>query len=330
MKIRHIPTFLFAWTLCLSLAHAQSIPQVIGYHEVVRNTSTNGLVTSKTVGVKVSILQGSASGTAVYSETQTATTNISGLYSLHIGNGSNKSGTISAIDWSTGTYYLKTEVDTAGGTSYTNTTTKQLLSLPYALYTKKATSARKSTLSDSVAGSLTTKIAISHSQIRTLDTSWGGILAYKGYVPTKTHSTGHNVAVDSVIGVINNDNKIYSYPLLEAPLTNKTYETNLWRVQGNYYWNNSGINATAKNTVNIYFKVYSIGSGVLIYSDAITVPAPNFSGSDAYPFSEFFPTVADATSAGKGYYIIISCSTANDYALNSLYYTLTDVTRVNF
>ena len=47
-------------------------------------------------------------------------------------------GTFSAIDWSAGTYFIKTETDPTGGTNYTITGTSQLLSVPYALYSKNA------------------------------------------------------------------------------------------------------------------------------------------------------------------------------------------------
>ena len=98
----------------------------------------NNLVTNQTVGTRISILQGSASGTAVYVETQTPTTNTNGLVTIDIGTGSVVTGTFSTIDWSSSTYYIKTETDPAGGTSYSITGTSQLLSVPYALYAKTA------------------------------------------------------------------------------------------------------------------------------------------------------------------------------------------------
>ncbi len=119
-------------TACLS---AQ--PQKMSYQAVIRNNSGQ-LVTSHSIGMRISILQGSASGTAVYVETQTPTTNANGLATVEIGNGTVVSGTFSAINWASGIYYLKTETDPAGGTSYTITGTSQLLSTPYALYAKTA------------------------------------------------------------------------------------------------------------------------------------------------------------------------------------------------
>ena len=117
-----------------SLAFAQA-PEKMSYQAVVRNT-TNNLVTNQPVGMQISILQGSATGTAVYIETQTPTSNANGLVSLEIGGGTVVSGNMATINWANGPYFIKTETDPTGGSSYTITGTSQLLSAPYALYAK--------------------------------------------------------------------------------------------------------------------------------------------------------------------------------------------------
>ena len=119
-----------------SFALAQA-PEKMSYQAVVRN-ATGQLVQNQNVGIKASVLQNSATGTVVYSESLTGTTNANGLVSLAIGSGTVLSGTFSSIDWSTGNYYLKTETDPTGGTNYTIAGTSQLLSVPYAMYAKSA------------------------------------------------------------------------------------------------------------------------------------------------------------------------------------------------
>jgi hypothetical protein len=104
-------------------------PQKMSYQAVIRDAASN-LVKNHVVGMRISILQGSASGIAVYSETQTPTTNANGLVSIEIGGGAG----FSTINWESGPYFLKTETDPLGGTSYTIVGTSQLLSVPYALY----------------------------------------------------------------------------------------------------------------------------------------------------------------------------------------------------
>jgi hypothetical protein len=123
-------------TSYLSLAQTQ-VPEKMSYQAVIRNSSGQ-LVSTQTVGMQISILQGTASGTSVYIETHTPTTNINGLVSLEIGAGIAQSGNFSAIDWANGPYFIKTETDIDGGTNYTISGTSQLLSVPYALHAKTA------------------------------------------------------------------------------------------------------------------------------------------------------------------------------------------------
>ena len=112
-------------------------PEKMSYQAVIRDAS-NALVATQAVGMQISILQTTATGTAVYVETQTPTTNINGLVSLEIGTGTLVSGDFTTIDWANDTYFIKTETDPTGGTTYTITGTSQLMSVPYALHAKTA------------------------------------------------------------------------------------------------------------------------------------------------------------------------------------------------
>lgn len=114
-------------------------PQKMSYQAVIRD-ATNQLVTDQDVGMQISILQGSSSGSSVYTETQTPTTNANGLVSIEIGEGSSTDD-FSSIDWSAGTYFIKTETDPTGGTNYSITGTTQLISVPYALFAEEASKA---------------------------------------------------------------------------------------------------------------------------------------------------------------------------------------------
>ncbi len=128
--------------LLLTMSVFAQAPEKMSYQAVIRNAS-NDLVTT-TVGMKISILQATASGTAVYVETQNATPNTNGLVSIEIGGGTVVSGTMAGINWANGPYFIKTETDIDNNTSYDVTATSQLLSTPYALYAKSAGSSTPS------------------------------------------------------------------------------------------------------------------------------------------------------------------------------------------
>jgi uncharacterized protein (TIGR02145 family) len=117
---------------------AQTIPQKFSYQAVIRD-GANQVLNNQSVGVRLSILQGSESGTAVYAETHTGSTNANGLISLQVGGGTLVSGSMSSIDWAAGPYYIKTETDPEGGTNYSISGTSQLLSVPFALYSANGT-----------------------------------------------------------------------------------------------------------------------------------------------------------------------------------------------
>ena len=115
---------------CATTIFAQN--NKISYQAVVRDTE-NKLVANKDVQVTVNIYNGDAT-TAAYTETQTATTNLNGLVSLLIGNGTVTDGNWGLIDWKTA--HIETTV-TLAGTSL-GTLAMPLTAVPYAMYAKYA------------------------------------------------------------------------------------------------------------------------------------------------------------------------------------------------
>ncbi len=113
--------------LILGFAAFAQTPQTFNYQAVLRDAS-GGILANQQVEISVAILQGSASGTEVFSETHSVTTNNFGLANLQIGS-VNTTG-MQNIDWSSGSYFIQISVDgVIMGTS-------QLLSVPYALHAK--------------------------------------------------------------------------------------------------------------------------------------------------------------------------------------------------
>jgi len=118
--------------IILLLCSILSFSQSFNYQAVVRN-STGDIVANQSVGARVRLLQGSATGTTIYTEIHTITTNNQGILSLSIGTGTTED-VFTNIDWSTQNYWLEIAVDITGGTTYTIIGASQLLSVPYANY----------------------------------------------------------------------------------------------------------------------------------------------------------------------------------------------------
>jgi hypothetical protein len=116
------------------------VPQGIPYQAIARNGQGQPLAITN-VKVRFSILDSTATGTAVYVETHNTTTSALGLFTANVGMGSPSAGTFSAINWGQNFKFLKVELDTtATGNSYIDLGTQQMMSVPYALYAGKTIS----------------------------------------------------------------------------------------------------------------------------------------------------------------------------------------------
>ena len=128
--------FSIAACIALNFAVNAQAPEGFKYQSVIRDGS-NTILNNQAVGMQLIIHQGSAGGSAVYTETFATTSNAYGLVNLEIGSGAT-SDNFAAIDWSAGPYFIETAADLTGGTSYTSMGTSQLMSVPYALHAKGA------------------------------------------------------------------------------------------------------------------------------------------------------------------------------------------------
>jgi hypothetical protein len=112
-------------------------PQSFNYQAVARDAS-GAVLSNQAVSFRISLLQGSATGTNVYSETHPITTNQFGLVNFAIGGGTIVSGSFANINWAQGPYFAQVELDATGGSTYVIMNTTQLLSVPYAQYAEKS------------------------------------------------------------------------------------------------------------------------------------------------------------------------------------------------
>ncbi|MDP2387513.1 MAG: hypothetical protein Q8M29_14140 [Bacteroidota bacterium] len=129
--MKHVYTLILA--TCLTFITNAQAPQGINYQGVARNAAGVEL-SNQSIGIELSVLEGSPSGTTIYTETHALTTDANGLFTLVIGAGTPTTGTFNAINWAVGgSKFLKVSMDITGGTSYQLMGTSQMLSVPYAL-----------------------------------------------------------------------------------------------------------------------------------------------------------------------------------------------------
>ena len=124
-------------TLILSLllgyiATAQA--QNFNYQAAVRDAS-GALLTNQAIGVRLKVLQGSATGATLYTETHTITSNAYGIINLSIGSGTTTDN-FNSLDWSPQNHWIEIAIDKTGGTTYTIMGATKLLNVPYANYAK--------------------------------------------------------------------------------------------------------------------------------------------------------------------------------------------------
>ncbi len=124
-----------AFFLSMSTLFAQA-PDLFNYQGVARNASGQAL-SGQAIKLRLVMRQGSSTGSVLYTEDHSVTTNTYGLYNVKVGDGTPISNTFSNIDWSNGDKYLQVRIDPNGGSTFTDVGRTQLLSVPFALYAKE-------------------------------------------------------------------------------------------------------------------------------------------------------------------------------------------------
>lgn len=104
-------------------------PESFTYQTIIHDEAGKTLAFHR-VSIKTSILPESNEDSVIYSEKHFVTTNQAGLVSLSIGDGKDKTGHFTSIDWNADKYFLRVELDVNGGSNYTDIGTCQILIIP--------------------------------------------------------------------------------------------------------------------------------------------------------------------------------------------------------
>jgi hypothetical protein len=94
------------------------------------------VLVSQKVSLRLSILLGSESGAAAYTETRQTITNPQGIFAVVVGDNIalTKSSNFSEINWGTASKFIKVEMDPNAGTNFTVMGTSKLQPVPFAFY----------------------------------------------------------------------------------------------------------------------------------------------------------------------------------------------------
>lgn len=125
--------------MCHAFAGHAQVPQRFSFQGVARKADGKEAANVQ-IGIRVSILVGSAIGPLTYQEIHSAVTTSRGVFDIAIGGGAAQSGDFSTIDWAGNKYFIKLELDPEGGSNYINFGVTQLLSVPYAMHSATSVS----------------------------------------------------------------------------------------------------------------------------------------------------------------------------------------------
>ncbi len=131
--MKKLKLLVFSAAIIFSQLAFGQVPQMIDYQGLARDGAGAPLVNT-TIGVRMSVILGPLPGKVMYSEVHTPMTNTYGLFHFMIGDGAVLSGNFAAIDWSSGDFYIRTEIDPTGGYNYVDMGTNKLATVPFAFY----------------------------------------------------------------------------------------------------------------------------------------------------------------------------------------------------
>ena len=235
------------------------VPGIFNYQAVVRD-NLGDLITNQNIAVKISILDQSANGSVLYTETHSVTSNEYGAINLKVGDGSSSFGNFSDIDWGTNLKFLKVEIDATGGSSYQLIGTFQLLSVPYAQYASNSEYADSSNLANFASNAM--------NSITSQSADMAGLAENANYADTATYAIASATALiadtatvaQTAITAINSDNATNSTHALTADSSEvaKHLDEDVL-----YFTKSDTLFAVKDRNGNIVFAVYP--DGVKVY-----------------------------------------------------------------
>ena len=131
--MKRIINLVFIVAIILMSKYGQA--QGINFQGVAR--SANGtILAGSNISLKLSIISKTPDATPDFVETKTVLTNAQGIFSIIVGDASNKVvlGSFASINWADQLKFLKVEMDPTGGVNFISMGTTQLQNVPFSYY----------------------------------------------------------------------------------------------------------------------------------------------------------------------------------------------------
>ncbi|MBL0341773.1 MAG: hypothetical protein IPP71_13035 [Bacteroidetes bacterium] len=223
----------------------QATPQAISYKAIAYDSTGQALV-SQTITLRSGILKGSETGLLEFQETHEVVTSEDGYFSIKIGEGIRTGGVqleFKDINWGADQYFLKMEIDAAGGYNFGDAGTEKICSVPYSF---------KSAVADSLSG------MSKDSLIMILN----GVSSTCTCTLQDAYDNGNVIIVNAAIGPVNfiGNNSGISFQVLRVDGTG-SFNNDL-----SYFYNANSSNTNA----SIWARTNGIGQGIFVQSDNTT------------------------------------------------------------
>src|SRR5687768_839785 len=125
------PSLILSLVLAICVSAFAQVPGGMKYQAVARN-AFGDVMAERDIKLRFSVIDSAAGSTVVFSETHSIQTSKTGLFSLLIGKGTLITGDYDNIDWSTGSKWLKIEMDPNGGNNFFTMGMSEMQAVPYA------------------------------------------------------------------------------------------------------------------------------------------------------------------------------------------------------
>lgn len=165
-----ISLLLNTFLVLFSTAIFAQAPQKICYQAAAKDAMGADML-SQAISIRASVVKGSPNGLPEWQETHSVVTDGFGLFTIDIGAGTFVNGTqtnFADIEWGNGTFWLRIEMDAAGGQNYILMGTSQMLSVPYSLY---ANGANRAATAETAENATNADFAINAGNAQTADTA---------------------------------------------------------------------------------------------------------------------------------------------------------------